>query len=201
MLDIDVDKEKLLYLNLYSDEIGGEDIVGDSGYLSRVRSMFGDRCLRGTALVQLESMEPFLRNLFAQIRPERAIEIGTLFGVTTALLAHYSGHVITIDVSYQQTAAYIKHCFGVDKKITNCIIKDDEEKARVLNSTDFDFAFIDAVHTYEGVKGDFELVKKCGKVLFHDYGVEQFGGVTKFVDELPSDEVTIRKPFAFWEKR
>ncbi len=210
MLDIDADKEKILYLNLYADEFGAEDTVGNSGYLAQVKEHFGKRCLRGTALIatckengriKTEDMEPFLRHLFDQVRPKMAVEIGTLFGVTTALLAHYSERVLTIDIAYQQTAAYIKHFFGVDEKITNAILEDDAEKAEVLGAIDFDFAFIDAIHTYDGVKGDFGLVKKCGRVLLHDYKIDMFPGVTKFIDELPEDEVIKRPPFAFWEKR
>ena len=197
-------------IHLYPDEVNAKDSVGDDGYLERVKTMFGERCLRGTALVattkengivKMEDCEPFLRHLFNQIRPWLAVEIGTLFGVTTALLAHYSDHVYSIDINHQQLASYISHYFGVDRKITNHIVSGDEEKAVVLSKLDFDFAFIDAVHTYDGVKGDFECVKKCGRVLFHDYRMERFGGVTKFVDELPEDEVLKKPPFAFWQRR
>ena len=196
--------------HLYPDEIGAEDTVGDSGYLTRVMTAFGTRCLRGTALVSTKNVdgmieqadcEMFLRSVFDKIRPRLAIEIGTLFGVTTTLLAHYSDKVLTIDLNHQQLATYIKHYFGVEKKIVNLIVKDDEEKAEVLASQDFDFTFIDAMHTYDGVKGDFDMVKKCGKVLFHDYGQERFQGVTDFIDELPDDEVIKKTPFAYWEKR
>lgn len=196
--------------HLYPDEIGAEDTVGDSGYLTRVLTTFGTRCLRGTALVattnvegliEQEDMEPLLRYVFGKVKPKSAVEIGTLFGVTTVLLAHYSEKVLTIDLNHQQLATYIKHYFGVENKIVNLIVKDDEEKAKVLASQDFDFAFIDATHTYDGVAFDFECVKKCGRVLFHDYGQKRFQGVTDFIDELPKKEVITRTPFAFWEKR
>ncbi len=196
--------------HLYPDEIGAKDTVGDSGYLTRVMDAFGTRCLRGTALVattnvegliEQQDCEPMLRYVFGKIKPKLAVEIGTLFGVTTTLLAHYSEKVLTIDLNHQQWATYIKHYFGVEDKIVNLIVKDDEEKAEVLESQRFDFAFIDAVHTYDGVAFDFECVKKCGRVLFHDYGQERFQGVTDFINELPKDEVITRPPFALWEKR
>jgi hypothetical protein len=50
--------------------------------------------------------------------------------------------------------------------------------------------FIDADHTYEGVKADYTawspFVWRDGIIAFHDYGVEP--GVTRLVDELAADE-------------
>jgi hypothetical protein len=209
-VDVESIPKKSMALHLYPDELTGVDIVGeDMDYTTRLQSWFGKRVLRGTALMFCpnpevdrrlsECYEPFLRRIFDVIRPKRAVEIGTLYGATTALLAHYSDEVITVDVNYQQMASYISHYFGVDEKITAMIVANDEEKKEYLGGFDFDFAFIDAEHTYDGVAIDFECVKKCGKVLFHDYGLENHPGVTKFIDELPKDEVFIYKPFAFWE--
>ncbi len=51
----------------------------------------------------------------------------------------------------------------------------------------FDFAFIDGDHSYEGAKRDYCLIRACmadrGVVCFHDYQ-RSFPGVIKFVDEL-----------------
>lgn len=197
-------------LNLYPDELTGIDTVGEADYMKRVQEWFGNRICRGTALMFCpnpevdrrisQCFEPFLRKLFEAVSPKRAVEIGTLYGVATALLAHYSGEVVTIDINYQQTASYIAHYFGVNEKIRNFIVKNDEDKKELLEGFDFDFAFIDAEHTYDGVKFDFECVKKCGKVLFHDYDNLVHPGITKFVDELPSEDMLIYRPFAFWEK-
>ena len=205
--DTEVD---FMRLNLYPDELAGVDIVGEKDYIRKVRDWFGSRILRGTALMFCphpevdrrlsQCFEPFLRDIFKAVSPARAVEIGTLYGVTTTLLAHYSQEVITIDINYQQIASYITHAFGVNEKIRHVIIRSEADKKELLGSFDFDFAFIDALHTYEGVKSDFECVKKCGKVLFHDYGLPNHSGVTKFIDELPKEDVMIFKPFAFWEK-
>jgi len=205
---IEGSREKIMWLNLYPDEEKNIDTVGDDNYLGRVRDYFGKRCLRGTALlanyredgvIKEQDCEPFLRKIFSQLRPQRAVEIGTLFGVTTALLAHYSKEVITIDVAYQQVASYIKYFFGVADRIHNVIVQDNEEKKEFLTEFDFDFAFIDAIHTYEAVKFDFECVRKCGRVLFHDYSV--FSGITRFVNELPKKEIYKASPFAYWEAK
>ena len=209
-MDIDHIPRKAMATHLYPDEFSGVDIVGDENYTANLRGWFGLRVLRGTALMfcpdpevdrrLTDCYEVFLRKIFKIISPRRAVEIGTLFGATTALLAHYSDEVMTIDISYQQISSYIAHHFGVSKKITTMIVDNNEEKKEYLDSFDFDFAFIDAEHTYDGVKFDFDCVKKCGKVLFHDYGLSNHPGITKFVDELPKEDVFTYGPFAFWEK-
>jgi predicted O-methyltransferase YrrM len=63
----------------------------------------------------------------------------------------------------------------------------------------FDFAFIDGDHSYDAVAADFEMVKRCGAVLFHDYvpGNE----VARFIDELPQDQVSRMDMFGFWQYR
>lgn len=194
-------------LRLYSDERTGIDTIGETGdYYARVEHYFGQRTIRGTALSYAPDgraftccCEPFLRRMFSQLRPHRAVEIGTLYGVTTALLAHYSHEVITIDIAYQQQATYLQCYFGVNKKIKNIIVRNNEDKAECISHLDFDFAFIDADHSYEGVKLDFECVKKCGRVLFHDYGIPNHPGITEFINDLTEGKKWVSTPFAYWE--
>lgn len=56
------------------------------------------------------------------------------------------------------------------------------------NVEKFDVAFIDGLHTYEGVKDDIilfeQLVKPGGVLIFNDYGNGAFPGVTQAVDEF-----------------
>ena len=51
----------------------------------------------------------------------------------------------------------------------------------------FDFVFLDAMHTYEDVKADIERwwprVRSGGVMAFHDYGHHDFPGVKQAVDE------------------
>ena len=71
----------------------------------------------------------------------------------------------------------------------------------ILNGRNIDFLFIDADHTYEGVKKDFEmyspLVKEGGIIAFHDIapnGLEDFtGGVPIFWKELKNDNFNYRE--------
>ena len=72
-----------------------------------------------------------------------------------------------------------------------------ERYMREYGIPNFDFAFIDGSHKYDDVKFDFECVKRCGRVLFHDYDCKRHPDVTKFVDELSN--VIKGRPFAYWE--
>ena len=67
-----------------------------------------------------------------------------------------------------------------------------------VNIYNFDFAFIDGDHTGDRPAKDFELVKKCGRVLFHDRTRE---AVKAVIDALPKDEVEIMGGFAYWERK
>ena len=82
-------------------------------------------------------------------------------------------------------------------KVTQHIVPSNSAKAAVISGMDFDFAFVDAIHSFEGVQFDFECVKKCGRVLFHDYQV--MTGVTEFIDTLPDEQVVKEYPFAYWK--
>jgi len=56
-----------------------------------------------------------------------------------------------------------------------------------LQDHEFDFVFIDADHTYEGVHRDitaaFRRVRHGGMILGHDYNPKDFPGVVRAVDE------------------
>jgi hypothetical protein len=62
---------------------------------------------------------------------------------------------------------------------------------------DFNFALIDGWHEYFSVKKDFEMVKFCGRVLFHDYGL--CPGVYDFCNEIGAKPISDSKNFAYWE--
>ena len=179
-------------------------------YYYHILNMFGRMGVHRSILVSFED-ETIFRLILDVNKPKVFLEIGTAAGVSALIASDYS-KVITIDKYDFPTKYILWNSFGVSDKIQPLLTPTEEEKKATIDKLDFDLAFIDAVHTYEGVKADFELVKRCGKVLFHDYmfpgsEFERNGhwgdvvcGVKKFVDELPKDEVIIREPFAFWKK-
>lgn len=180
----------------------------------KIKNLFGVRFFYGTAIaVQEEAKdgkrviacyEQMFRNYFKDRKIEHAVEIGTKYGLGTLLMAYYVPHVTTIDIIPRTEPLELwRYWDNIGRKITYAVAKDNEEKREYLKDKDFDFAFIDADHGYEEVKFDFECVKRCGRVLFHDYGTKQGmwkKGVVQFVNELPKDEIEIKQPFAYWEK-
>ena len=197
-------------LQYYPEDRAHVDIVGDSGFYGALRHQFGMRSLRGTAVGQhvvgentIRDKEEVFRKFLSAKPIKHAVEIGTWRGVSSTLIAHYADMVTTIDINFYFDSLNIWNYFGVFNKITCCIMP-NKAKLLKLKDLDFDFAFIDGNHDFEYVKEDFGAVKKCGRVLFHDYGCGKecvCVGPTKFVDTLPEDEVTIIEPFAMWERK
>jgi hypothetical protein len=191
------------------------DKVGESGYFERIVKELGFFQVRYSCISCPEHEEIF-RSFLRGKKIEHAVEIGTFFGTATAVLAHYADRTTTIDIRRYFEAARLWLNMGVLKKITHYIISEAiEDKIALLNSLNFDFAFIDGNHR-KGAVWDYELVKKCGRVLFHDYfhktdkmpeimtntdGFKPSPWILEMVDSLPKEEVTIKEPFAYWEKR
>lgn len=81
------------------------------------------------------------------------------------------------------------------KSLPVMILKMDSLKAAgVIPSVDF--VFIDADHSYKGVKADIDAYrKKCRFLCGHDYHME---GVKKAVDEIGIPEVGPNNVWALW---
>ncbi len=111
-----------------------------------------------------------------------AVEIGTFHGATAAYMAQYADKVYTFDVRNLYDLATWKS-LGLADKIEFHLIKDREEIKEILKDIEFDFAFIDDDHT-KAVVDSFNLVKRCGRVLFHDIEHPKFPEVSKFIDKI-----------------
>ena len=132
-----------------------------------------------------------------------ALEIGTYRGVSAAEISRYVDRVVTIDLKHgrqeQLGERFDRRAFWDSLGIDNIelhLIADDTEKAELIDSLDFDFAFVDGAHDAT-VADDFELVKRCGRVLFHDYdsrGTPEKDFVYDFVMSLPKEEVQVTSP-------
>jgi predicted O-methyltransferase YrrM len=139
-----------------------------------------------------------------------ALEIGTYRGVGAAELSQYVDRVITIDLKHGKLEGngerWDREAFwrglGIEN-ITQILVDDDKEKLAFVNALRFDFALIDGNHDDPAaIAADFEMVKRCGHVLFHDAdrrGKPEKDRVIDFIESLPKREVKYLDIFALWQ--
>ena len=132
------------------------------------------------------------------------IEIGSFVGESTVLFARSFKEVIAIDpflpnYDDKDPTSYLFEFNNVydtymerikpSSNITTVVAKSDEA-ANDFQEQQFDFIYIDGLHTYDGVKKDIinylPLVKKGGVIGGHDYTMdhEHLVGVYQAVNEM-----------------
>lgn len=179
----------------------------------KIVELYGTDILKRSALNLLDG-EECIRKFMLKQRIHRAIEIGTFRGITSAVMSQYCYELITIDLRYGQYEDYKKKfdwCdtpyrqevwdeLGIDN-IIQIQINDNVDKQDIINNTIFDFCFIDGDHSYEGVRDDFEMVKHCGRVLFHDYDKAEGKAcpVRDFINTIDYGKLETTKDYAYWE--
>lgn len=174
----------------------------------RIVDLFGQHALKRSILSIREGggvMEHFLSGKGVRT----ALEIGTYRGVGAAEISQFVDRVITIDLHHgrleQLGESWNRQHFWSALGITNIdlrLVRDDAEKAALIRSLEFDFAFVDGAHD-QRVRDDFELVRRCGKVLFHDVdrrGKPEKDYVYDFVMSLPREQLEFRDIFALWRE-
>ncbi len=134
---------------------------------------------------------------------KRVLEIGTYRGVSSAYMAQFCERVITVDLingkMEQDHQLFDRVRFWEALEIANIdlrLVCCDLSKAAVIAAEQFDFAFVDGDHEGDAPRRDFELVKRCGTVLFHDYDGDN--GVMALIDSLPKEQIEIMDIFALW---
>ena len=138
------------------------------------------------------------RAILNVLQIDTAVEIGTYQGSSAAYIAQFANKVHTFDIfNYYKSQPWKE--LGLEDKITYHLVKNKEEIRQILQTIEFDFAFIDNGHEYEECKADFELVKHCGRVLFHDVEHLAFKGVRQFTDELGN--VRIVDNLGYWSNK
>jgi predicted O-methyltransferase YrrM len=172
----------------------------------RIVEMHGAQVLKRSALSIRGGAHVFERCLSGK-GYKIAVEIGTYRGVAAAEIAQYVERVVTLDLIEgkleRSGEKFDRVSFWESLSIKNIdlkLIEDDREKRAILKKLDFDFAFIDGAHDAT-VSRDFEMVKKCGRVLFHDYdrrGIAEQDHVCNFVDSLPREQIEVMDIFALW---
>lgn len=164
-----LDDEKLFYERFWALH-GNSDLV-------QVFKDYGPSIFRRSSV--LEGFEAFIDH--HQFKGGFCLEIGTLHGLTAIVLARRFHAVVSIDV----VDSPFKRKIAADLGLTNITfvdVKNNAEKATLIGSLDFDAAYVDADHARD-TQADFELVRRCGRVLFHEYWPAQLS-VTALVDQL-----------------
>lgn len=187
-----------------SDDV--EPIKGDITFgafanplLKKVLAEFGKMAFaRSAACMEFE-------NFLWRINPrvDTCLEIGTYQGITALVLSQFFRQVICVSVDTDKSRI-IKRDIVEFLEIKNIHFIDADnnaEKRKAIEGLKFDFAFSDGDHVNDTVE-DFNLVKRCGRVLFHEFWPLQ-PPVHNLVMSLPRDEVTFAHfdCFAYWEKK
>lgn len=173
-----------------------------SEFHSRAAGYAAAELMRKSALGIADGAE-----IIREFMPERCkhiVEIGTYRGVTAAFLSQFADAVTTIDLKNGkmewdgQMFDRVRFWEAMGAGNINLrLVENEWQKADLVAGLDFDFAFIDGDHRYQGVAADFEMTRRCGRVLFHDYS--EGNDVFRFVNTLPGHQVRSRGIFAYWQ--
>ena len=181
----------------------------------KIIEYFGEERLKRSAL-RIGDGDKIIEKILKKEKFDTILEIGTYRGMSAAFMSQFCKRLITIDLIEGRLEQMIKEgkepAYPTRKnvwdkfKIKNielCLISSNVAKEKLLNNMNFDFAFIDGAHD-PTVALDYELTRKCGHVLFHDYddrGHKALNYAKDFVDSLPREELTITHLFAYWVKK
>lgn len=157
--------------------------------LMSVLNRFGVGVFRRSSV--LEGFNDFVKD--NKFSGNLCVEIGTCKGLTSVILSRYFNRVVSIDTKDDPDKYAIREYLGIDN-IDFINIADNEEKKTFIDTLVFDAAYVDGDHAHD-TRSDFDLVRRCGKVLFHEYWPAQ-PAVVKLVDSLSG--VTRGDKFALW---
>lgn len=125
--------------------------------------------------VYLDDGENVLRSYLKDIGKIRtAIEIGTYQGVSACIISEFADKVHSIDIEPRQLTQHIINFLEVENVITY-VVENREKEIDIVNDIfekeNVDFVFIDGEHFNGELEKDFEMTKKCKKILIHDYAI------------------------------
>ncbi len=188
-----------------------ERVIGDVNYgalknpaLNEILQRFGNTAFKRCSIMM--EFEHFLARCvptMGEADRMTCLEIGTFHGISAVVLSQYFDRVICVswdDNPHDLIKHQIVEHLGI-KNIRFFDCKDEAEKKALVDQLDFQFCYQDGNHLRD-TRSDFELVKRCGRVLFHEYWPLQ-PSVWNLVNELPQHEIT-RAQFdclAYWERK
>ena len=137
-----------------------------------------------------------------ECQPKRILEIGTYNGVSALVFESFPfvERVDTIDIMESPIVAVLFKALSkrgaIRAHIADCgrLHKED-----IIKHLEFDFAFIDRDHTYDGVSEDIGIIApRCDTMLFHD---AKNAGVERSLKELRGFDIEFDKTFALARRK
>lgn len=137
------------------------DVIMSDPLLCRIYRAFGG------AIFRRSSVFHGLRKVLDDnaVRGSVCLEIGSWNGLTAAVLAQYFQKVVSIDVVDNPVKYEIAKRYSLNIEFLHVA---EEDKAHAIDRLAFDFAYLDGDHA-RCTRSDFDMVKRCGRVLFHEY--------------------------------
>lgn len=136
---------------------------------------------------------------------KRVLEVGSFMGLSAWAMAITAKDVLCLDTfraatdGQRQTEELttldaFKKATARFSNVQYLVMSSEQAHAHIPDVLKFDMIFIDAMHTYDGVKGDIERwwprLVPGGIFAMHDYGHHDFPGVKQAADELLSGLAT-----------
>lgn len=170
------------------------NIVMSDPQLLSIYQKFGGHTFRRSSV--FHGLGQFLAE--NKVRGGTCFEIGTWNGLTAVVLSKFFDRVVSVDIVHNPMKLEVLKHLGITS--VECIdIGGNADKPQVLKGLDFDCAYLDGNHA-DDTETDFELTKKCGRVIFHECWPFQ-SPVWELVHSLPKNEVEFGGfGLALWQK-
>ena len=161
-------------------------------------------------------VQQFLYETAGRVGPGNYVELGCYIGGSAIFIANgikdsgVDAHLITVDAftgvtlkprfANTYSIESVRETFEVEgvSDLVTPVKGLTAEVAAAYQDKEFAFLFIDADHTYEGCKADFEawspLIKSGGEIAFHDNNLEY---VQKVLSEIPWNSYSVANTEVF----
>ena len=161
--------------------------------LMKVFEKYGPTAFRRSSV--LEGFEAFIDA--QKFSGHTAVEIGTCKGLTACLLARRFERVVTIDIVPDPQREEIAAMLDIHN-IAFVTVRGNAEKAEVIEAIKFDAAYVDGNH-HDDQRDDFLLVKRCGRVLTHEWWDAQ--PIVRQTFEEAGGTIEAQGKFALWNAK
>ena len=138
-----------------------------------------------------------------KITGSKCVEIGTYKGISAAILTNFFDEIYTFDVEEHKEKYEIWAKMQIWHKIRSFVLPGRSEIKKTIETLQAIYGkitvgFIDAVHNYNNVKADTEMLMSLGikKILYHDADVP---GIALYLSEIKA--VTFYNQFGLWEAK